>query len=323
MRSNIIIEKEKDRIRNIIIDKNSYEVEDYERYDGKNYHTVIPMHEIEKLNKEELPSNFIFYLHDTNEYINIRYSPDISIEYELSKENENVCISFFGTITNDYNPDDDLIMNKLSEVVKLRAKKTSDVRIEEIRKSLGEYSITFLTTISFSTFQELNQKVSDLIKILILNAVMPIMPDDFSLNIFHTEEEFSKNMIIPLFRRLGFQDVKYKHGKDEYGIDILLSKLNELNAQEYWGIQVKKGKISGSANSIIDKIISQIDDAFNIPFETTDSPNPVYISKLVIITDNHFSNNATKKINSKIKIPSNRNNTLFIDYDKLCNLLQK
>lgn len=318
-----VVDKKSGHLESIIIDSYQYDVEDFESYDGKNYHLVIPMKEVEKIEVEKLPKNFIIYLQDTKDYINIDYAPDIYLEYSLHKTKENISIGFFGHTFYERNSKYDLIMDNLWKVIAIHEKKKSEIRITEIVKNPQEYTIGFVTTIPIYSFLEVNQSVCDLIKILVFNAILPYSNNQFNPNIFPDEETFSKNLIIPLFRRLGFNEVKYNHGKDEFGIDILLSKTNELFLNEFWGIQVKKGKISGAANSFIDKIIAQIDDAFNMPISILDSNNPVFISKFILVTDDCFSNNAIAKINSKILSPSMRNNLLFIDGDKIGFLLQK
>ena len=81
------------------------------------------------------------------------------------------------------------------------------------------------------------------------------------------EEEFTNDVVIPILRRLGFTDIKYNHGVREYGKDIVFARRTEFDELEYWAAQVKYGDIGGGAGSEMDRLVSQANDAFKIPFK--------------------------------------------------------
>lgn len=137
------------------------------------------------------------------------------------------------------------------------------------------------------------------------------------------EKDFSISVVIPLLRKLGFSDVRYNHGKREFGKDITFSKKIEFDEYEFFGAQVKHGNISGGAGSEIDDIISQLDDAFKMPFYNVYSRRKEYISKLVIIISGKFTENAIMKICGKIEIPAIKNNVIFIDGEKIKTLSER
>jgi hypothetical protein len=127
------------------------------------------------------------------------------------------------------------------------------------------------------------------------------------------ESEFTQQVLIPIIRKLNFINVRYNHGKREFGKDILFCRRTEFDDLEYWGSQVKYGNISGEVSSEIDYIINQIDDAFKIPFYDIYTRRKERISKLLIAISGRFTENAIEKICEKIEISAIKNNLVFID----------
>jgi hypothetical protein len=112
------------------------------------------------------------------------------------------------------------------------------------------------------------------------------------------EDPFRVEVIEKILKELGFTKVRHTHGPDEYGRDFICSMPLKSGENIHIGVQVKKGDISGGANSLIDTIISQIKDAFSIPF--TRFPDQLrsenYIAIMIIATSGSFTNNAIQKI---------------------------
>ena len=137
------------------------------------------------------------------------------------------------------------------------------------------------------------------------------------------EADFTIGVVIPLLRKLGFINVKYNHGKREYGRDIVFARKTEFDDTEYWGSQVKFGNVSGGANSEINMIISQAEDSFKMPFYDVYSRTKQKISKLAIIISGKFKENAVEKICEGIERHSLKNNLIFIDGDKIDILIER
>lgn len=131
------------------------------------------------------------------------------------------------------------------------------------------------------------------------------------------EGEFSQKVLIPIIRKLNFINVRYNHGKREFGKDILFCRMTEFDDIEFWGAQVKFGNISGEVRSEIDYIISQIDDAFRMPFYDVYTRRKERISKLLIAISGRFTENAIEKICEKIELSVIKNNLIFIDGAKI------
>jgi hypothetical protein len=139
----------------------------------------------------------------------------------------------------------------------------------------------------------------------------------------HDEQEFTLRTVLPILRKLGFQNVRYNHGKREFGRDVVFARVTEFQDLEFWGAQVKFGNVSGGANAEIDELLGQIEDAFTMPFYDLYSKQKQRISRLAIIISGKFTDNAIEKICEKIESHAVRNNVIFVDGDKLQTLAER
>jgi hypothetical protein len=137
------------------------------------------------------------------------------------------------------------------------------------------------------------------------------------------EQEFTLRTVLPILRKLGFQNVRYNHGKREFGRDVVFARVTEFQDLEFWGAQVKFGDIAGGANTEIDELLGQIDDAFTMPFYDLYTKQKQRISRLAIIISGKFTDNAIEKVCEKIESHAVRNNVVFIDGDKLRTLAER
>jgi hypothetical protein len=137
------------------------------------------------------------------------------------------------------------------------------------------------------------------------------------------EQDFALSVVIPLLRKLGFSNIRYNHGRREFGKDIIFSRRTEFDDFEFWGAQVKYGDIPGAANSEIDFIIAQVDDAFKVPFYDLYTKRKERISKLLIVISGKFTENAIEKICEKIENHAIKNNVSFMDGSKIETIAEK
>ncbi|MGA7409154.1 MAG: hypothetical protein WBW33_01645 [Bryobacteraceae bacterium] len=137
------------------------------------------------------------------------------------------------------------------------------------------------------------------------------------------EQEFTLRTVLPILRKLGFQNVRYNHGRREFGRDVLFARLTEFQDIEFWGAQVKFGDVSGSVSSDLNELIGQVDDAFKMPFYDLYTKQQQRISKLAVVVSGKFTQNAIEKICGKIESNAVRNNLVFIDGEKLTTLAER
>lgn len=137
------------------------------------------------------------------------------------------------------------------------------------------------------------------------------------------ENEFTIKILLPLFRKLGFVNVKYNHGNKEFGKDVTFARRTEFDEYEYYGVQVKYGDVSGGVHGDINELIMQAKDAFSMPFYDVYSRNKVRVSKVIIAISGKFSLNAVEKIIEGIQDYPLKNNLIFLDREKIENLMSK
>ena len=87
--------------------------------------------------------------------------------------------------------------------------------------------------------------------------------------------------------------------------------------------QVKFGDVKGGANSDIDVIFSQIEDAFKMPFYDLYTKARVRPSKVCVIISGKFTENAIEKICEKIESHAVKNNVLFVDGSRIDTLSER
>ncbi len=207
------------------------------------------------------------------------------------------------------------------EISEILSKKKLDGRIG-IEYSDGEIYI-------FSNFHDTQEDTYELITETLVLAQELIDTAESRLlgfkwkNNYNTDEDlFTKELVIPLVQKMGFMHVRYNHGPSEYGRDILFSEPDKLGNIRRLAAQVKAGDIKGGANSLIDTIIAQIDDAFSMPVQGPGQSKTYHISDMLIISSGKISENAIKKINSKIDQRLS-GSVFFIDRDDLDWLIKK
>lgn len=131
---------------------------------------------------------------------------------------------------------------------------------------------------------------------VIEKTIIRLTNDNWNSDYETDENLFTKEMILPLLSKLGFNQVRYTHGVKEFGKDVIYSKTNEFNQKEYFAVQVKAGNVNGNVKGDINELINQIDDAFKVPFKLVGKASDNYISKLIIAISGRFTENAEIKI---------------------------
>ncbi len=153
----------------------------------------------------------------------------------------------------------------------------------------------FITTLS-SSYNELVKAIYEIEQILYKRLASFTWKEEY-----HTDEpKFTKEVMIPLLKKMKYKKVRYTHGREEYGRDVIFSEINKFGEEIFYGIQVKAGDISGGANSQIDTLIAQLDDAFRMPFKLLGDDHKRYLSFFIIAISGHYKKNAKKKILEKV-----------------------
>lgn len=216
-----------------------------------------------------------------------------------------------------------LYMETKRDIILERQKELGDTSLESYDDDGDyinlEYSITVEAEMLDSVIQQAEQMLGEL-----EGAVDMALGSPFKeIEKLNNEADFTISILIPLLRKLGFSNVRYNHGKKEYGRDVIFSRRTEFDEFEHWGVQVKFGDVSGGVNSDIDELIGQAEDAFKMPFYDIYTRSKQRISKLLIVVSGRFKENAVEKIVEKIETHSLRNNIVFLDGEKISTLIEK
>jgi hypothetical protein len=133
------------------------------------------------------------------------------------------------------------------------------------------------------------------------------------------ESKFAKDIFIPLLHCLSMDHIYYTHSDDEYGRDVVWSYKSPFGQDRFCAAQIKAMEVSGAANSAVDRIMSQIDDAFKMPLRLADGS--FYISEFYVVTTKKYTRNAIAKILEKIDSRIAKNNIHFVDGQRVKELV--
>jgi hypothetical protein len=314
-RVSIIVERDKDgAILSLTINGEVLESRDDE--DNETY--VVPKGLLRNMPFREMPEGVAFEVCDKIEDGVIHLS---TIPFEISKISDNRAhIRFEDSGRRKYWDGDvgyKLYMETKREIIKNRQKEIGDVELEDFDDDGDYIFLTFCAEIESETFEGMIISAGQLIKEIEGTVELTLGSPFKSLEDIRNEEDFSFSIVIPILHWLGFSNIRYVHGKREYGKDIIFTRKTEFEYFEFWGAQVKCGNVSGKANSEIDKIIAQIDDAFKVPFYDLLTKQRERISKLLIVISGSYTENAIEKICEKIENNAIKNNVIFIDGEKI------
>lgn len=139
-----------------------------------------------------------------------------------------------------------------------------------------------------------------------------------------SEDEFRKEAIIPLLRRMGFTEIRDRQGPSEYGKDITF-KEQSIMGDIYYAVVLKVGHIDGKAGGKqnIATIQEQVDMAFQIPIDdVSTSHQSVFVNRVIVWNSGRITNNAEKLI-KRLLDTRYSSNVLFYDGHKTIDLLDK
>jgi len=216
-----------------------------------------------------------------------------------------------------------LYMETKRDIIKEREKEIGDLKFESYDDDGDYIFLTFSTEIEASTFDGIITSAEQMLKEIEGTAELIVGSPFKNIEDAVDEQDFALSVVIPLLRKLGFSNIRYNHGRREFGKDIIFSRRTEFDDFEFWGAQVKYGDISGAANSDIDFVILQVDDAFKVPFYDLYTKRKERISKLLVVISGKFTENAIEKICEEIENHAIKNNVLFMDGAKIETIAEK
>jgi len=95
--------------------------------------------------------------------------------------------------------------------------------------------------------------------------------------------------------------VEITHGSDEYGKDLVMVEEDIIKGYAAEAIIVVKGNIKGKTTGPVDKIKSQVEQAFAHPAKLKTIPQKIEISGVVVIIIGEISKNAQERLEKELK----------------------
>jgi len=141
-----------------------------------------------------------------------------------------------------------------------------------------------------------------------------------------SEDDFTADILVPLFRQMGFENVKEK-GHDEkileYGKDIRSMKYRlPTGNYMYFSAQIKTGNIRASSNAItnnISNILTQIRMMFDTQIFDYNINKNISLDHVYLISSGKINEQARNLLEQSLSKEYNRM-ILFLDQDDIINL---
>lgn len=142
-----------------------------------------------------------------------------------------------------------------------------------------------------------------------------------------SEDELIEEVLLPLFRQLGFHRITSAGHKDkalEYGKDVWMRFVLPTQHVLYFGIQVKKGRLDASGinkgtNSNIAEIHNQVLMMLGHEIFDPETNRRVLIDHAFIVAGGEITKQAKNWLGEKLDV-SKRSQILFMDRDDILNL---
>lgn len=139
-----------------------------------------------------------------------------------------------------------------------------------------------------------------------------------------TPETAIHSLLEELLHEMGLSDIFITHergGKSEDGKDLICSYTNPVDGtKEWWAFVVKKGAVQGNS-SVIQDIIAQTNECFGYIYENVIRGVRININKVKIVTNDHFSNEAERKIRTATNLQ--KANVDFWDAEKIVGFIDE
>lgn len=142
-----------------------------------------------------------------------------------------------------------------------------------------------------------------------------------------SEDQLIENVLLPLFRQLGFQKITPAGHKDkalEYGKDLWMRYVLPTQHVLYFGIQAKKGKLDASGvtsapNANISEIYNQALMMLGHEVFDPDSSKRVLVDHAFIVAGGEITKQARNWLGGKLDA-TKRSQVMFMDREDILNL---
>jgi len=140
------------------------------------------------------------------------------------------------------------------------------------------------------------------------------------------EKQLRTQVLIPLFKAMGFRDVSHYHGGSlEQGKDIVMWKQGDIRERVNYGVVVKTEKISGKASggSSAAEVCFQIEQCFGKPYLDPVTTKEQRVDYCFVVSSKEITKEAINSIQGVLRGNNLDKVTDFISGDKLWELVEE
>jgi hypothetical protein len=117
-----------------------------------------------------------------------------------------------------------------------------------------------------------------------------------------SEEEFTKGVLIPMLHHVGYQRIRYVHGHDEHGRDLVFFDIDRLGNEALHAAQVKLGNIKGSEKRKIQtEIVPQLLEGLRQPYRDPETGKTHYVTRMYLILSGEIGGTAKDQIHALLE----------------------
>lgn len=129
------------------------------------------------------------------------------------------------------------------------------------------------------------------------------------------EEHFTRTFVLPFLRKLGYQRIRYVHGADEHGRDVVFFDKDRFGLPIVCAAQVKAGSISGSQKKKIQtEIVPQLLEGIRTPYKDIETGEIYRVQRMYLIISGSFVGTAKEQIHS---LTSSEPNVVAVDVQSI------
>ena len=140
------------------------------------------------------------------------------------------------------------------------------------------------------------------------------------------EATLQNDVLIPLFRSMGFHDVKRNDGgPNELGKDLVMWREEGLRERVNYAVVIKAEKITGQAsglNNSASTVLFQVTQAFNESYPDPSTAEEQTIQHCLVVSSKEISKEAINAIKGTLRKTNLDKITTFIDGDALWHLIE-
>ena len=117
---------------------------------------------------------------------------------------------------------------------------------------------------------------------------------------FKDEAAFRSDFVRPLLTRLGYVGIAELHGAQEFGKDFVFAELTPFGFLKYHAAVVKHEASINQSARVLDDVLRQIREAFNVRFTISDSPDEHSVSSVYVFNSGKITDNANTSFRTEL-----------------------